>query len=92
MKEKILEDKNLETLGIIKEIDVLAIINKAGQLNKKKEMHKIQLILSIICIMIFVFSIVTIYISGIICFLLIEVIGALVIPICLISFIKKRYV
>ena len=92
MEKEILKDENLELLKLIKEIDTMAIIKKADEIEKKKDALRIKIILTIICMIFISYSIVTVYLCGFKGFLIFQALIIWLSPIFVLTMLKKHYI
>lgn len=90
-KEKILEDKNLETIGLIKEIDTLSIIINADCLREKRKLNYKNITVLIISLLILLFNLFFIVLGGIKIFILVQILFSWIIPILFIPLLKKKF-
>jgi hypothetical protein len=92
VEREILKDESLENLKLIKQMDTMAIINKADKICKKKEALLIKTMLIMISMILISFNLSIIYLCGFKWILIIDALIIWISPIFLFSFMKKRYI
>lgn len=91
-KEKNLEDKTLEALSFIKEIDTLSIIETAELFKEKRRYKSKNIIVLLFALLILSLNSFLIILAGIKIFILIQVLFSWIIPILFIPLLKKKFV
>ena len=89
-KEMILEDKSLETLGLIKELDTLSIIENVCLVNEKRKLKFKNAALIITSATILLLNLFFIVLAGIKIFLLAQLMFSWIIPILFTPLLKKK--
>jgi len=89
MKKDILDDKNLESLNIIPQINTLEIINKADEIIKRKEVRRINIVGIMGCVLILIFNLVTLMVGGIKIFAIVQVVALWISPILILPMLKR---
>jgi len=89
LEKQVLSDGNLEALNIIKEIDTLAIINKAEEIMKKREVKKTTIIGITICMLLLIFNVITVFVFGLKSFFILQISFLWLSPILIFPVIKK---
>ena len=91
LEKQVLSDGNLEALNIIKEIDTLAIINKAEEIMKKREVKKTTIIGITICMLLLIFNVITVFVFGLKSFFILQISFLWLSPILIFPVIKKQF-
>jgi len=89
-KEMILDDKSLETLGLIKEIDTLSIIENASLVNEKRKIKFKNVAVIMTSATILLLNLFFIVLAGIKIFLLAQLMFSWIIPILFTPLLKKK--
>lgn len=90
--EKILEDKSLEALGLIKGIDTISIIRAADLLKEKRKLKFKNVIFVMLVLLILSLNLFLIISAGIKIFILTQVFFSWIIPILFIPLLKNKFV